>query len=242
MWSLPNLPCELPKATIPDFIDLESLAESFRLSFDDLKEEHFVKYAIWRDVFAMTGTLRTFYTSSSVTAAWQATASTHSPSNFVIADEARVVRAGMSAWVEIGFTFETKGVPATSDYGYISVVPEPDGKWRIWAMRTILEQLKFHPNVDILQPANEPLASTKPASAMDETDDIHGTPRENGETATHNGLPHGGNYFDCLIIGGGQAGLSVGGRLKALGVSYVILETHENVGDNWRKRYDSTKC
>ncbi|KAF7552096.1 hypothetical protein G7Z17_g4525 [Cylindrodendrum hubeiense] len=240
MWSLPKLPCELPKATIPDFVDLKPLVEYFQSAFDDLQEEHFVKGAIWRDIFAMTGTTRTFYTSSSVAAAWQATASTHSPSKFVIAEKARVVRAGPSAWVEISFTFETSGAPATTDYGYISVVPEPDGKWRIWLMRTILEQLKFHPDVDILQPVNETLASPETVG-VNGTNGIHHHPQENGATATHAGEADGERYFDCVIIGGGQAGLSVGGRLKALGVSYVILETHENVGDNWKTRYDSTK-
>eukprot|EP00966_Prymnesium_polylepis_P294741 6806360-Prymnesium_polylepis.2 len=34
-----------------------------------------------------------------------------------------------------------------------------------------------------------------------------------------------------LIIGGGQAGLSLGARLKLLGIPYVIVERHSRVGD-----------
>jgi putative flavoprotein involved in K+ transport len=40
-----------------------------------------------------------------------------------------------------------------------------------------------------------------------------------------------------LIVGGGHAGLSIAARLKALGVGAVIVDRHERVGDNWRKRY-----
>lgn len=48
--------------------------------------------------------------------------------------------------------------------------------------------------------------------------------------------------FNCAIIGAGQAGLSVAGRLAALGVSYVVLKKNKAIGDNWRLRYKSTKC
>ena len=40
-----------------------------------------------------------------------------------------------------------------------------------------------------------------------------------------------------LIIGGGQAGLSLGARLRLLGIPYVIVEKHARVGDSWRSRY-----
>jgi cation diffusion facilitator CzcD-associated flavoprotein CzcO len=40
-----------------------------------------------------------------------------------------------------------------------------------------------------------------------------------------------------LIVGGGQAGLSVAARLKELEVDALIVDRHERIGDNWRKRY-----
>ncbi|MEQ3515257.1 NAD(P)-binding domain-containing protein [Pseudoalteromonas sp. BZB3] len=42
---------------------------------------------------------------------------------------------------------------------------------------------------------------------------------------------------NVLIIGAGHMGLALGGRLKALNVDYLILDKHEHVGDQWRKRY-----
>ena len=42
-----------------------------------------------------------------------------------------------------------------------------------------------------------------------------------------------------LVVGGGQAGLSVAARLNALGVDTLIVDRHERIGDNWRLRYHS---
>ena len=42
-----------------------------------------------------------------------------------------------------------------------------------------------------------------------------------------------------LIVGGGQAGLAIAARLGQLGVDTLIVDRHERVGDNWRKRYHS---
>jgi putative flavoprotein involved in K+ transport len=44
-----------------------------------------------------------------------------------------------------------------------------------------------------------------------------------------------------VVIGGGQAGLSVGYCLARHGLSFVILEGHSRVGDAWRKRWDSLR-
>jgi putative flavoprotein involved in K+ transport len=42
-----------------------------------------------------------------------------------------------------------------------------------------------------------------------------------------------------LVAGGGQAGLSVAATLGRLGVDTLVVDRHERVGDNWRKRYHS---
>lgn len=41
----------------------------------------------------------------------------------------------------------------------------------------------------------------------------------------------------CLIIGGGQGGIMLGARLKALGVPTIIAEKNPRAGDSWRNRY-----
>ncbi len=44
-----------------------------------------------------------------------------------------------------------------------------------------------------------------------------------------------------VVIGAGQAGLSVGYHLARRGVRFVILEAKARVGDSWRERWDSLR-
>ena len=44
---------------------------------------------------------------------------------------------------------------------------------------------------------------------------------------------------EVLIVGAGQAGLISAAHLQRLGVKTLIIDRHERVGDNWRKRYHS---
>src|SRR5262245_15763270 len=49
------------------------------------------------------------------------------------------------------------------------------------------------------------------------------------------------NINEVVVIGAGQAGLSVGYQLKQRGVPFVILDANERVGDVWRNRWDSLR-
>jgi putative flavoprotein involved in K+ transport len=46
---------------------------------------------------------------------------------------------------------------------------------------------------------------------------------------------------DVVVIGAGQAGLSVGYYLRKRGLRFVIIDASERVGDSWRKRWDSLR-
>jgi putative flavoprotein involved in K+ transport len=47
--------------------------------------------------------------------------------------------------------------------------------------------------------------------------------------------------FDVIVIGAGQAGLSVGHYLAKHGMNFVILDANARIGDSWRKRWDSLR-
>jgi putative flavoprotein involved in K+ transport len=47
--------------------------------------------------------------------------------------------------------------------------------------------------------------------------------------------------FETVVIGGGQAGLSLGYHLRRRGMSCVILDAGRRVGDSWRERWDSMR-
>ena len=49
----------------------------------------------------------------------------------------------------------------------------------------------------------------------------------------------GREYVETLVIGGGQAGLSMGYQLARRGLSYKIVDANPRVGDAWRNRWDS---
>lgn len=44
-----------------------------------------------------------------------------------------------------------------------------------------------------------------------------------------------------VVVGGGQAGLSVGYHLAKRGVQFVILDANARIGDSWRHRWDSLR-
>ena len=44
--------------------------------------------------------------------------------------------------------------------------------------------------------------------------------------------------LEAIVIGGGQAGLTVSRRLVEMGVDHVVLE-RERIGETWRQRWDS---
>ncbi len=51
----------------------------------------------------------------------------------------------------------------------------------------------------------------------------------------------GTERVQTLVIGGGQAGLSIGYHLRQRGLPFVILDASERIGDAWRNRWDSLR-
>jgi putative flavoprotein involved in K+ transport len=52
---------------------------------------------------------------------------------------------------------------------------------------------------------------------------------------------HEPEHIETVIIGGGQAGLSVGHHLARRGRPFLILDANQRVGDAWRRRWDSLR-
>ena len=44
---------------------------------------------------------------------------------------------------------------------------------------------------------------------------------------------------DVVVIGSGQSGLSIGYYLKKSGLSFILIDSSNRIGDVWRNRYDS---
>ena len=52
---------------------------------------------------------------------------------------------------------------------------------------------------------------------------------------------HNRERVHTVVIGAGQAGLSVGYYLSRRGLPFVILESGARIGDQWRNRWDSLR-
>src|SRR5919106_2441505 len=55
------------------------------------------------------------------------------------------------------------------------------------------------------------------------------------------GSPAGTERVETLIIGGGQAGLAAAYHLTTRGLTCLVLDANERIGDSWRKRWPTLK-
>jgi len=131
-----------------------------------------------------------------------------------------VMRAGRDT-IEAIFRFETDD--GRGD-GIVRLTPDSDGTLRAWTLMTALEELKGH-------------------------EEHVGRARPHGESYSRDF--RGPNWLDLrkqaaafsdrdpavLVVGGGQAGLSIAARLAQLGVDTLIVDRLPRIGDNWRTRY-----
>jgi putative flavoprotein involved in K+ transport len=53
--------------------------------------------------------------------------------------------------------------------------------------------------------------------------------------------PADASHFETVVIGGGQAGLATGHQIARRGLSFVIPEANDRLGDSWRKRWNSLR-
>jgi cation diffusion facilitator CzcD-associated flavoprotein CzcO len=175
----------------------------------------------WRDVLALTWRITTV---SGEDAVVQALRAARRPRHVEI-DPGRtppreVMRAGRDV-IEAIFRFETDD--GRGD-GIVRLAPDEDGTLKAWTLMTALGELKGH-------------------------EEQVGRARPHGESYSRDF--RGPNWLDLrkasaayddrdpavLVIGGGQAGLSIAARLTQLGIDTLIIDRLPRIGDNWRTRY-----
>ncbi|RWA04670.1 hypothetical protein EKO27_g10437 [Xylaria grammica] len=110
-----------------------------------------------------------------------------------------------------------------SGQGVVRLIKESD-QWKIWFFFTSLTQLKDH--AEAVGP-NRSHGVLHGAQAGRK----NWLERRQAESSFENSDP------DVLIIGAGQAGLSVHARLRMLNVSTLTIDRTEEIGDAWRNRY-----
>jgi cation diffusion facilitator CzcD-associated flavoprotein CzcO len=214
--------------------DVSVAAENWLTQFEDalakpnpvLLKALFHPDSYWRDVLALSWNLQTINGAEPILNALAAHAVSASPGDFRIDPERavprRVTRAGTNA-IEAIFKFQTLRGRGS---GIVRLIPDVgDGnKLKAWTLLTALDELKGF---------EEQLGSARPRGQSYSRDFRGPNWLDLRQAATA--------YADrdpvVLVVGGGQAGLSIAARCKQLQLDTLIVDREARIGDNWRKRY-----
>ena len=232
--SFDEIPGDLPSGHVPEDADLNAIAQQAVIKLNSLQESHLTSNAIWRDLLSLTGYYRTFYSASTFSATFTKLSKQHKRSVIRVKEgrEPRIGRGGKEcSWVDIDILYTAQHDNlAENCMGTVSVIPDSQGRWRMWMLRTWLECFDGHGHPDVLEPEHA-------------ADDVPASLTNNATNGVSNGTSTSdlAEEYGAIIVGGGQAGLSTAGRLKALGINYLLLERSAEVGDVWSKRYESLR-
>jgi putative flavoprotein involved in K+ transport len=180
----------------------------------------------WRDLLALTWDIGTVGGAEAIASALKAHAAEASPARFEIDPDRtpprNVKRAGTAA-IEAFFRFET--AIGRGD-GVLRLTPDgSDGRRpKAWTLLTALDEMRDFP---------ERVGRARP-TGQSYSRDFHGPNWLDQRKAA-------AAYTDrdptVLVVGGGQAGLSIAARLTQLQVDTLVVDRWPRVGDNWRQRY-----
>ena len=178
----------------------------------------------WRDLLAFTGTISPFEGAKEISrglSSFQKIARAHS---FRIIDkhaQPRLVSRLGRPVIEAIFAFETK---LGRGDGVVRL-PE-DSQKTAWTFLTTLSELKnFEEKVGLNRPSGEAYSRNFGGS--------------NWLDQRHESIKFSNRDPVVLVVGGGQAGLAVAARLGQLEIETLVIDKHDRIGDNWRKRYHS---
>jgi putative flavoprotein involved in K+ transport len=179
----------------------------------------FVPDSFWRDLVAFTWNIRTFEGRDAIAEMLAGTLSSAQPFGWKITagEEAAAAADGLTeAWID----FET----ATGrGRGHLRL---RDG--RCWTLLTTLDELKGY---------EEPQGPIRPKGVQHGANRGRTTWLEQREREA-SALGYAEQPY-VLIVGGGQAGIALGARLRQLDVPTIIVDKRGRPGDQWRSRYKS---
>jgi cation diffusion facilitator CzcD-associated flavoprotein CzcO len=201
--------------------------ETALLARDDaLLARLFVADGYWRDVLALTWRIKTITGSKQIVSALAAHAARARPAAFELAPgrapPRRVTRAGTRA-IEAIFRFDTAEGRGS---GVVRLVPDADDgdTLKAWTLLTALDEIKEH---------EERIGRSRPSGEV-YSRDFRGPNWLDARMAA-------AGYTDrdpaVLVVGAGQAGISIAARLGQLEVDTLIVDRERRIGDNWRNRY-----
>jgi hypothetical protein len=186
----------------------------------------FVKESYWRDVLALTWSLRTFAGHDLIREFLQEKLETATIRGVkhVHPEYTTLARPGPDlAWIQFLFAFETGDVGHCS--GVVRLVPTQSSGGLEWKAHSILTHL------DGLKKFPEQIGAHRTGASTEGWQWAETRQKEVERYETENPT--------VLVLGGAQSGLMVAARLKAIGVDYLVIEKGDRIGGNWRSRYEA---
>ena len=180
----------------------------------------------WRDLLAVTWQVKTVSGLRNILALIQSLTPETRPYDFQITQDhaapRSVTRAGVEV-IEAIFCFETR---VGRSLGVIRLTPvtKNTDQFKAWSLLTKLEEIRgFEEQLDHNRPSGEAYSRDFRGPNWRDLREIDARYEERSPAV--------------VVIGAGQAGLSIAARLRQLKVDTLVLEKNERVGDNWRNRY-----
>jgi thioredoxin reductase len=213
---------------------LDTIAENWLAQFEEAvaqRDDGLIKALFqadshWRDVLALTWQIRTIDGRDSILRELKDRVGQAQPAGFRLAQHRtpprHVSRAGTDA-IEAIFSFETADGRGS---GVLRLTPDAaDCKvLKAWTLLTALDEIKGF---------EEHTGRGRPIGNV-HSRDFRGPNWLDLRSAA-------AEYADrdpaVLVVGGGQAGLSIAARLTQLQVDTLIVDRESRIGDNWRNRY-----
>ncbi len=188
--------------------------------------EYFLEDSWWRDLLSFTWDHRSFQGREKIQAGLAETLAKTKPSKFQLEPNkppsiSESETEGQT--VEAFYTFETA---IGQGRGFLRLRQDEGGSWKAWTLLTTLDSLKGH---------EEKRGFNRPKGI----DGAARHKRKNWLEQREESQSFKDRDPQVLVIGSGQAGLSIAARLGHLGIDTLLIEKNARVGDNWRKRYHS---
>ena len=179
----------------------------------------------WRDVLALTWDIKTISGAEGIARELAAHVPGARLAGITVDPDRtrpRMVRRAGTQTLEAIFKFETAQGRGS---GVLRLIPDTgDGDWKAWTLLTALDELKGH---------EEPIGKSRPRG-QSYSRDFRGP---NWLDLRKASAKYAGRDPDVLVVGGGQAGLSIAARCRQLQLDTLIVDRWPRIGDNWRNRY-----
>jgi len=206
--------------------------KQFELALSNNKADEaanlFADHGQWRDLLAFTWHIQTMDGREKIQRALQQTTPKAKPKELALAEERtppRIVDRADVDCIEAFIKLDTVWGPAS---GILRLIPNENGPngVKAWVLMTSLEEIRGHEEaIGDRRPSGENYSRS---FGGDNWLDLRNKSREYNDREPA-----------VLIVGAGQSGLTLAARLSVLGVDTLLIDKHQRVGDNWRKRYHS---